>query len=373
MADYTIDDIRKMYRETYIPKLIESLQLSVNELEDKMTIFHLNGKEQEVDGIGKTELDVQKQRMQEKTFEELSYNKRFMLPCKLVKSLTLSEDDFRFKGGFAIKTQNLMDSLVKAAERAYTWVSLGVTRDKDDAAKAHTIPSKNDSASSAGVNSPYSSTNTYIGGILGANLVSRDGVQRELIEFPVQPIMLASGELSTDYFTEYTTAGEIDMEKTNVIPANYVLEGLTAGKETDLTIEKIRAAREALETRHAITSDELMYMMITPHQKSMLYADPRLQKECGWQILKDGMMSEIMGLRLVVSNYVPKVNVGGKWVRTCPVWGKESVGFGMWDSAKMRTYELDQRSYDQIGVDFQAAVGASRLRDDAVLAIHCLE
>lgn len=367
---FNIEDIRDMYRADYEPGLMQALQLSANTMEDKVRVFHLTGKETEIDAIGKTELDLRTKRMQEKSFEELAFRKRYMRPAALAKSLTLSKDDFKFKGKLAVKMQDLHDQLVKAAARAYLWVTLGVTRDKDPAANANTVPSTADKTGAAGVTGPYSSTNIYIGGMFGINQVSDDDGSTRVDEaLPMQPII--GGTLTTDYFTEYTKAGQIDMENTNVIPANYVLTGKPVN--TDLTITKIRAAREALEARHAINADEMMYMMITPHQKSMLYADQRLQKECGWQILKDGLMSEIMGLRLVVSNYVPKVQVGGKWVRACPVWDKESMGFGMWDSVSLKAYELDQLSYDQIAIDFQVAIGAARLRTESFLTIHCDE
>lgn len=367
---FNIEDIRDMYRADYEPGLMQALQLSANTMEDKVRVFHLTGKETEIDAIGKTELDLRTKRMQEKSFEELAFRKRYMRPAALAKSLTLSKDDFKFKGKLAVKMQDLHDQLVKAAARAYLWVTLGVTRDKDPVANANTVPSTADKTGAAGVTGPYSSTNIYIGGMFGINQVSDDDGSTRIDEaLPMQPII--GGALTTDYFTEYTKAGQIDMENTNVIPANYVLTGKPVN--TDLTITKIRAAREALEARHAINADEMMYMMITPHQKSMLYADTRLQKECGWQILKDGLMSEIMGLRLVVSNYVPKVQVGGKWVRACPVWDKESMGFGMWDSVSLKAYELDQLSYDQIAIDFQVAIGAARLRTESFLTIHCDE
>lgn len=371
MSAFNIEDIRNMYQADYEPGLMSALQCSLNVMEDKMKIFHLTGKETEIDSIGKTELDIRKQRMQSKEFEELSYRKRFMRPVSLVKSLTLSKDDFKYKGRFAVKMQNLSDELVKASMRAYTWVALGVTRDKDEEANAHVVPGQDKKADAAGLTTPYSSNNTYIGGMFGLNQVSDDDGSTRIEEaLPLQP-MLTTGALATNYFTEYTKAGDIDLEKTNVIPANYVLTG--SAKTTDLTITKIRAAREALEARNAIQADELMYMMITPHQKSMLFNDTTLQKECGWQILKDGLMSELLGMRLVVSNYVPKVKVGEKWVRACPVWDKESVGFGMWDSVELKPYELDQLSYDQMAVDFQVAIGAARLRTESVLTIHCDE
>lgn len=368
---YNITDIMNMYQADYEPGLISALQCAVNVMEDKCKIFHMTGKETELNYIGSTEMEFQTKRLQEKTWDELTYKKRYMRDGMLVKSLIISEDDFIHKGKFAITVQNLQDELVHAAKRAMTWMTLGVTFKKDPEANAHIVPATPKNAGDAGLTSPYSTTGIYRGGLFGLNQISDDdGSTRIEEEFPQQP-MLTTGALSTGEYVGYTKSGDIDMEKTNVIPSSYVLTGTPV--HTNVTLTKLRAAREALESRDAIRTDEYLYMMVTPRQISALYNNVKLQKECGWQIYKDGIMSDLLGMKLVQSNYVPKVKVGNKWVRSCPVWARENLGFGLWDGIKLSAYKLDQRFHGGIGVDVRVAVGAARLRTEAILAIHCDE
>ena len=345
--------------------LMEKLQQKVDVITPHMTVVHCDGEVQEIDGVGDTELEMRTQKLEDIKWSELDYFKRFMHMGFLAKGLIMSEDDLARKGAFAIKITHLMTQLENAAQRAITKMALGVVYDKEK--KIWTVPTPGAGMAGGQDRKPYSSNDTYIGGIMGTNYVGDKGITPETL--PMQ-VTLKDGSLASSY-TDYDDATNIDMALTNVIPVNYARSGDLV--DSGLTIEKVRAVREALEARNAVEGDDYFSMAITPKQKSDLILQDKLQNSLyGFQSLPGGMVSELLGIRFIVTNYVPKVNIGGdKYVYACPVWKPSSVAFGIWRDVKLESERLTQLKWDAIGVKCQCGFGAARRRLEDVLTVQC--
>ena len=368
----TPHEIEDMLRNDYLPVLQEKLQVSVDAFAPYANRITCTGASQELDGIGTTEMVFRTGRLQDKVYDELDYYKRWMYPAALAKSLVLSNDQLLTKGTFAVRASNLVDQLHKAVTRAQMLVFLGIMW---DAGKGYyRIPTKVEEANASGYGSKkslYSSTNIYVGGLFGMNVTGVGTPEKEYL--PMQP-MSAGNEEMTDYTTEYKKAGDVNLETTNVIPANFVESG--SAVMSGMTFAKLRALRAAFELRNAVRGDELVDLAITPIQKYELKALEQLQNgEYGMGFtLQDGnLVSEIMGIRFIVTNMLPMQDVGGgKLVRLNPAWTEDSVAMGIWDSPRFDVEKL-QAKYDAIGVDCQCMIGACRRRLEGVLTVHCDE
>lgn len=368
----TTHEIDEMLRSDYLPTLQEQLQVSVDAFEAFANKVVCTGYAQELDGIGTTEMAFRTGKFQDKVYEELDYGKRWMYPAAMAKSLALSNDEQLTKGAFAVRASNLMEQLRKAAIRAQMLIFLGITYDKQKG--YYRLPTKDEETNASGYGekkSLYSSTNIYVGGVMGANMVGVGMPEKEYL--PQQP-MSAGGELMTDYTTEYKKAGDVNLEKTNVIPVNYVEHG--SAENSGLTLGKLRAIRTAFELRNAVHGDQLVNLAITPIQKYDLKSLDQLQNTLyglGLALQDGNLVSEILGIRFIVTNMLPKIDLGGgKLVRGNPAWTEDSVSMGVWDAPRFNV-EAVPGKYDMIGVDCQCMLGACRRRLEGVLTVHCDE
>jgi hypothetical protein len=167
----------------------------------------------------------------------------------------------------------------------------------------------------------------------------------------------------------------MDLRDGNVIPVNWVDTGTPA--DSGLTIEKLQAARLALILRHAIQPSTVVNMAVTPWQIMDLVKLDKLQNNLyGFQALKDGWISNLLGIRFHVTVDVPIVNIGTpeapKYVRACPMWLTEDVEFGIWKNPE---FEIEKLSgyWDTMMVSLQFAYGAGRKREETVIVVHCDE
>jgi hypothetical protein len=164
----------------------------------------------------------------------------------------------------------------------------------------------------------------------------------------------------------------LDLKRTSVIPVNYAKTGQTIA-DSGLTIEKLRAARMALTLRQALKANEEVCMAITPWQMDDLLSLEQLQrKEYGFQTLKTGELNTFLNIRFLVTQDVPIVNIGGKWVRSCPMWKRTAAAFGTWQDSKHEVVKLDDY-YDTWVVSLQFAYGAARRREEDIICVHCDE
>ena len=364
-------DIEKMLREHYEPLIIEALQEQNDLFTPHARVYaNVDGDSVEMDSGGKTELVLRTKKYEAKPINELEWGKRFMYLAMFAQTLNHSESDMMRTGAFAGGMSYSIQQLRKAATRAYMRTFLGVAYDTEK--RYWTIPNP-DTANAAGTNSksPFSEAQVYVGGILGRNYTGERGMTPE--DFPTQ-ISMSDGTLSSDYETDFTTVSDMDFNDTSVVPANFAYEGSPA--MCGLTLDKIMAVKEMLETRDPAHGGGDMYSMaITPRQQIELLRMDKLQNSLyGFQAIKDGMISEVLNIRFIVSNMVPVVKLpSNKLVRVCPIWKPESVAFGVWQAPKTRVVEMKETTYDGWAIDCQLACGAARRIPEEVLAVHCFE
>lgn len=358
-------DIDKMYRETYQKTLLAELQQKLQKYTPFLTYMGgCTGKFVEFNGIGKTEIQFRKNKYEDKEPEESTYSKRSMRPIGLAKALRYSEDDKILKGDFSVSAEDFIQQMSYAFNRGIDSVVLGVV--KDEAKKKYVIapPADDD------ITTQSFYKGGALGGILGTNYIGEALVKPETM--PIQP-MLGTGVLAASH-TQVENPEQVDLVQTNVIPYNWVRTGSMVG--SSLTLEKVLALREALEARDALEDGEMVNLAITTKMKYDLIADARLQdKDLGFQTLKDGLMSEILGVRFLVTNKVPVVNIASaseeeKWVYACPAWKTEDVVYGFWDNLAFDIVKPSM-SYDEIIISGKCALGCARKRKESVIMVLC--
>ncbi len=360
--------ITEMYRESYEPLLIRNLQQSESLIKPFATILgSCRGKSRVMSTIGSTKLNRRVSRLQKITRDELNYGDRQIRPEFFDKALVISSDDEALKGDFAVKMMDLVTELSDASLRSTDEVLMGSVY--DETLKDYIIKTPTSLEITAKDGSPYQGGTT--GGIFGDAYTGDDGTIKKAL--PMQPYIIGSGLTTT--WEGYTGEGStpLDFKRTNVIPANWVESGQpTSG---NLTLDKILVAITCMESRHAIRKGEKLCMAITPRQKLDMMRWEKLQnQDYGFQALRTGHVNELLGINILVSDMIPRVNVGTTadphWVRALPMWKQSDICFGVWQDTKCRITELDQDYVDATQVLLTCAFGAGRKREESVLSIH---
>ncbi len=322
---------------------------------------------------GDAELDYRRQRYEDFKPTEMSYASRGMRSNLFQGSKRMSTDDPLFLNHFPANLTRMAKQLGHAAERVYDRVILGTRIDNaaGSATKGQSlIMQEGDIWDDAEDGSPYGGVT---GGILGDNYAGRSGTQK--LALPQQPVLIGSETPITGYLTNFTSPRSLDMELTNVIPANYVEDGDTV--LSGLTIAKLRAVRRCFEERK-IDGNEILNIAITPEQKWDLMKDAQLQSALsGYTTIKTGFMDDLYGIRFIVTKNTPLVNIGTaadpKWVRACPVWRTKDVTLGVWANPEIHIRQKPGLSIDELVVGCTCGFGAYRKYDELVLSVHCDE
>lgn len=370
--DILINQYKEMLRDAYDPRLIAQLQMQTNVFEEFVNVIHGSGKSVEVNTMGKFELDIRKERYEEKAYEEAVFGKRFLNPVALCKAVRMSKDDLKIAGAFQANAQHYFNELAKAAARAKMQLTLGVVYDKEK--KYYRIPTSEEAEQGAGkygVDTLYSKNGTPLQGILGVCYGGLNGSKE--LALSQKPTGTDGAEME-DYLTSYKEAGDIDLEKTAVIPANFVLEGSAA--LSNLTLAKVRGAREALEWRNAVQPDQIVNMAITPSQKTALIMEDRLQNSLYGlgTALATGKVAPALGVRFIETNMLPVHDLGeGKLVRINPVWTEDAVTMAVWDEVETDLYRQREENWDGIAMTCEFICGVARNREESVISVHSAE
>lgn len=370
MTELNIYTIPQEYRPTWDSTLLAAItQPAVGLDKFAMRLTDCTGEYKKFQTRGTTDMRRAKQRHEKVVWDEILLGQRRIFPVKFRRALGLSTDDEIFKGGLPVTLQTLHDALMEAAAPQADRVFLGV---EYDAEKKNCViagegtelsPYKNDG--SDGVNTVVH--DGHFGGIMGTMYAGSDGNTK--ISLPLHPVI--GGSVAENYASYSSSLAGLSLRDTNVIPVNYVKSGDPV--ESGLTIEKIRAARLAMVTRHAISSNEEVCMAITPWQMDDLLSLEKLQnKNYGFETLKTGEINTFLGVKFLVTVDVPIVNIGNKWVRACPMWVKRDVAFGVWQNIKSDIVKLDEY-WDTVLAKLEFGYGAGRLREEAMMTIHCAE
>lgn len=398
MSIYDKYTIPESYRHEWDNTIIKGLtQPSAHLTNYALTLGAPNGEYIKMPMVGSATVHRKMQRHQRKIWEEPKFNDRRIYPVMYAATLGLSDDDFVLKGDLPLSLPMLHDMMVEAAAPIPDRVLLGVVYDetKGNCVIAGTGANwspylssarnyKNPDGSTAGpdadkVSGGYEYTNPdgtkvlikdgndgQLGGLLGTNWVS----EGTYVTFPTQPVIGSS--LADNYSAYSSDLSGLSLKATNVIPVNYVRDGGTV-KDSGLTIEKLRAARLALQLRHGLSANEEVCMAITPWQMDdLLSLEELMNKDYGFQSLKTGEINTFLGIRFLVTVDVPIVNVGGKWVRCCPMWKRSSVAFATWQNPKSEVVKIPD-SYDTWLTSVQFAYGAARRREEDIICVHCAE
>lgn len=370
--DILIQEYKEMLRDAYDPRLQAQLQMQTNAFAPYVNIIRGSGKSIEINTMGKFELDIRTQRYQSKEYEEGVFGKRFLNPVALSKAVRMSKDDLKIAGAFQAHAQHYFAELAKAAERAKMLLTLGVLWDKTK--HYYRIPTTEEAEQGAGkysVDTLYSAQGIPLQGILGTCFGGLNGTKK--LELSQKPTGTDGTEMD-DYLTQYTAAGEIDLEKTSVIPANFVLSG--TAELSNLTLQKIRGAREALEWRNAVMPDQLINMAITPSQKTALIMEDKLQNSLYGlgTALATGRVAPALGVRFIETNCLPLHDLGSeKLVRINPVWTEDAVTMAVWDDVETDLYRTREADWDGIAMTCEFIAGVARTREESVISIHCAE
>lgn len=374
MADtLNIYSIPEEYRPTWESSMIEAItQPTANLTQFATRLTNCTGEYVQMQTIGSTDFARRKQRHEKKVADELMLGRRRIYPVAFGKALKMSKDDFTFKGGLPITLNTLHDALKNAAAPLPDRVFLGV--EYDEKLRNCVVASLTDGSpywndASDGINTDEHDGQP--GGIMGPNKGGQTG--DKTLELDKHPLL--NGSKPTVYTDYATDLSGMDLRDGNVIPVNWVDTGTPA--DSGLTIEKLQAARLALILRHAIQPSTVVNMAVTPWQIMDLVKLDKLQNNLyGFQALKDGWISNLLGIRFHVTVDVPIVNIGTpeapKYVRACPMWLTEDVEFGIWKNPE---FEIEKLSgyWDTMMVSLQFAYGAGRKREETVIVVHCDE
>lgn len=356
--------IEEKLRMAYMPQLHQDLQQKVAAYLPYVTRKPVSGKAVEFNSIGTTEVEFRSHTYELKEEKELNFGSFWMRPVALCLALKYSRDHIIQKGSFAAGPANFQEQMSYAFARGIDSVILGVVKQRYNNGKDYwkIAPPTNLAAPA----SFYKGA--AIGGIVGTAFVG-DGTEKQ--SMPLLPAVNGGGLATT---LTGLTAADIDMEKTNVIPHGYVRSGSFV--DSSMTKGKLMAMREAMETRGALDPSGYMNVAINSKMKFDLMNDPDLQNiQNGWQVLKNGIMSDFLKMRFLVTEKLPVVNAAGagdpaKYVHACPCWKTEDVYMGFWDDLQ---YEVEkvQDYWDKWRIAAQCALGVTRTRLDSVGLIMC--
>lgn len=370
MTNQNIYTIPEEYRHSWDATMIAALTQPAAHLDQFAKRFDVEGEYLKLQSIGGTDFQYRKQRHEKIVWDELKLGERLISPIAFGKALGMSKDDFTYKGGLPMTLQRLHDALEAAARPLADRVFLGVVWDEDKreciipADGTELSPYHNDATD--GVN--LVTHDGHYGGILGTMHTGKNGATK--IDFPTQPFI--GGTLATSYNDYKTSLSALSLRDTNVIPVNYV-KGGSPIVESGLTLEKIRAGRLAMVLRHAISASEQVCMAITPWQmEDLLTLEKMENKDYGFGSIGKNEINTFLGVKFLVTVDVPIVNIGGKWVRCCPMWVQRDVGFGIWKNIEYDTRVLPDH-WDTVLTLAQGSYGAGRMREESVMAIHCAE
>ncbi|WP_354832391.1 phage capsid protein [Akkermansia muciniphila] len=365
--------IPEMYEKTRTQQLIEELQQKMSVLTPFAQVIHgCNGDMYQLPAIGSTELNRRTQRMQDIVATELKFGLRNMRPQLFEKFLKWSTDDEKFLASLPINATTMVTQLTNAAERVKDDVLLGTCVDLDESSDTygeHIIQTPTSIMPDAEDGSPYKGGAT--GGLLGDNYVGKGGYEKEAL--PQQPYVRGEGLITT--WDELTDDFDIDTKKTNVVPVNYTPEGTLT--PSGITIDKLLFAKTCMQARYALNGGGTLCMGITSQQAFEMMRMEKLQNiDYGFQALKTGFVSPLLGIRFLITDSLPLVNVGTasakKYVRVCPMWRSEDLIYGIWEDAKFHMRQPDT-SIDTLLAGVTFGMGAARTREETVLSIHCEE
>lgn len=362
-----------MFEKTRTRTFIEELQKEMSEVLPFATLVNTGkGKFFQLPAIGSTELDFKQGRHSDIVATELPVGRRNMRPIYFSKWLSLSTDDENFLDNLPINLTTYAKQLANAAARKKDEVLMGTCEDGDAVSetfgefvvrRAHTVQLEAEDGS------PYKGGTES--GIFGDAYIGEFADVH--VPLPQQP-MLVGEQSVTESYLEMTDSATLDLKRTNVIPANFVMDGdpVLSGFSED----KFLAAVNSMRARRAKGT---LVMALTPRQALDVQRNPKFQNsQFGYMTLKDGMLDSLMGVKILVTDAIPLVNVAAEGetpvlVRSCPMWLKEDLIYGMWEESPRFIIKEPDEKESTMYVGTKLCMGAARKRDETFICIHCDE
>lgn len=357
----------QMYAEGRDKQFVEAFQQETSDLINYATVEEVGNVEVHLVPIaGTREFGHRGDRKEVITATEDSYGWRAIRPVIMDDWAELNTVDPKFLDNLPINLTRIAVSQGKAAARATDSILMGSCTCNDSSSPVFgekIIRAYNTINTGATLNSPYKGGTPS--GIFGTAYEGKYG--DVAVELGLQPIVVGNPTPLTQ-FSQYTASSVLDLARTPVIAVNYMASGTPELK--GLTKEKIVAGITAMRSRHA---DGQLVLCITHKQALQLMNDTEMQNMLyGYQVLKNGMPDSIMGCKLKITDHVPLVNVGGRWVRACPLYHKDDLVYGIWQNVQFTVKEPgNYKSTIYAGATMM--MGATRRRDDAFISILCDE
>lgn len=356
----------QMYAEGRDKQFVEAFQQESSDLINYATVEHVGNVEVHLVPIaGTREFGHRGARKEEINATEDKYGWRAIRPVIMDDWAELNTVDPKFLDNLPINLTRIAVSQGKAAARATDSILMGscTCNVSGPLFGEKIVRTSKTLFSDAVVNSPYKGGTPS--GIFGTAYEGKYG--DVAVELGLQPIVMGNTAPLEDY-TKYTSSSVLDLARTPVIAVNYVASGTP--ELSGLTKDKILAGVTALRSRHATGQ---LVLAITHKQALQLLNDPEMRNVLyGFQVMKDGLPDSILGCKLLVTDHVPLVNVGGRWVRACPLYHKEDLVYGIWEKVHFQVKEPGNfKSTLYAGATMM--MGATRRRDEAFVSILCDE
>lgn len=364
----TLDQtVVQMYGESRSKVFLEALQQETADLPQYAEVEHVGNVEVHlVPTSGTREFGHRQARKEEIAATENQYGWRSMRPIIMDDWAELNTLDPKFLDNLPINLTHIAKQQGYAAGRAKDSILMGTCVCGDTGSKVYgemVIRTPQSIQQDAVTNSPYKGGTPS--GIFGTAYEGKYGDVP--VELGLQPVVMgATGAVSK--YTDYVTSSVLDLRRSPVVPVNYVSSGDVA--LSGMTPAKLLAGIQMMRARKAkgqlvlgMTHAEALSLMNNEEMRNMLY---------GHQVLKNGLPEDILGCKLLITDHVPLVEVGGRWVRACPLWHKPDLVYGMWDDVKFEVRQ-PQHLKSTIYAGATLMMGATRRREETFISILCDE
>ena len=303
--------------------------------------------------------------------EEMTYNVRGIKPLMYERWHKFLPEKTNFMRNFPLTTTNVVNELRPALERAKDFNLMGTIVDtkKSSPTEGEVIVRKHntyDESAENGNPMKMGATSGYFGDAYAGKTGDAS------IELPMQPYVDGTGLVTK--WDEYDESVALDMKRSNVVPVNYVPSG--SATPSGWTVDKFILVYEMLQARYANKRGTIVHA-ITHRQAAEILRNEKFQNLLfGNQVLKTGLMDSLFGIKFLVTDTLPLVNIGDggspKWVRACPTWCVEDLVFGVWDDAEFHIRQPQDRVKTvYLGCTF--AMGSGRKREESCITMLCDE
>jgi hypothetical protein len=180
---------------------------------------------------------------------------------------------------------------------------------------------------------------------------------------------IVNAALGTAY-TGKTGSTPVTFDTSNQqVAVNYV-EGSTPA-DSNLTLGKLRSARQILLENEAIMDNELVYCVISPSNLMALLRNEETTS-VDYNTVKslvNGQLDTFMGFKFIVSNLLP---LAAGNVRSAIAYSKSALAFTWLKPVTGKVAERSDKNYT-LQMSIMASFGASRLFEDKIVEILCDE